>query len=183
MRLLLPILIIFLFLMACAQTTAPELEKTEEAPNIAPTVIILGGDTIIENGQNHLLTAEVDDPDVGDMHSYQWSIDGIEQLGETESAFLFSKSPEIETVYAVQIIISDGEAEGQASVSITVLESPWTPEPWHIYILDAADTILFDYVAANLTDYYYMLQAVKLKVEIHNRDFVDQWHWIAGGTS
>lgn len=62
-------------------------------------------------------------------------------------------------------------------------EPAWQPEPWHIYILDAADTILFDYEAATLTDYYWMLQAVKMKIEMHNRDFSDPWHWAAGGVS
>ena len=62
-------------------------------------------------------------------------------------------------------------------------EPVWTPEPWHIYILDAADTILSEYETSTLPDYYYMLQAVKQKVEIHNRDFEDIWHWVAGGTS
>ncbi len=62
-------------------------------------------------------------------------------------------------------------------------EPAWTPEPWHIYILDVADVILFDYETATLPDYYYMLQAVKAKVEMHNRDGIDLWHWVAGGTS
>ncbi len=62
-------------------------------------------------------------------------------------------------------------------------EPAWQPEAWHIYILDAADVILFDYEAANLTDYRYMLQAVKMKISMHNRDFSDPWHWAAGGVS
>ncbi len=62
-------------------------------------------------------------------------------------------------------------------------EPVWTPGPWHIYILDAADTILFEYETATLPDYYYMLQAVKQKIALHNRDHEDIWHLVAGGTS
>ena len=62
-------------------------------------------------------------------------------------------------------------------------EPAWQPEPWHIYILDAADVILSEYETATLPDYYYMLQAVKAKVEMHNRDSDDPWRWVAGGTS
>lgn len=176
------ILLILLALMACEQPTATEMEQAE-APNTAPTVKLFGGDTIIQNGQNQLISAEIDDPDTGDTHSFRWFVDDILQSNEIESDFIFSRSPEIETVYAIQIIVTDGGASARAGAVITVLEPPWAPEPWHIYILDAADTILFDYETATPTDYYYMLQAVKMTVEIHNRDFPDKWHYVAGGTA
>jgi len=74
------------------------------------------------------------------------------------------------------------EPEKIAEETAVVEEPAWQPEPWHIYILDAADAIQFDYEAATLDDYRYMLQAVKLKVELHNRDYpLDLWHWVEGG--
>jgi len=83
---------------------------------------------------------------------------------------------------AVRQIIEEEITEAEPEPEEPI-EPVWTPEPWHIYILDAADVIQFDYETSTITDYYYMFQSVKLKVEMHNRDYDDTWHWVAGGTA
>ncbi len=99
---------------------------------------------------------------------------------------IFSAFLACEQIVAPEVVIAEPESppEEPPPEDPPPEEPAWQPEPWHIYILDAADVILFDYEAATLTDNYWMLQAVKMKIEMHNRDYSDSpWHWAAGGVS
>lgn len=65
------------------------------------------------------------------------------------------------------------------------LEDPiWSPEPLHVYVMDAAAAIVTDYdsVAMGWT-YGDLLQAVRGQVAIYNRDHIDQRYVIGGGAS
>ena len=59
----------------------------------------------------------------------------------------------------------------------------WTPEILHIYIFNSADVLVNEFIALDALNYNTLLNAVKLDIEIHNRDFpLDLWHYIGGGT-
>ncbi len=64
-------------------------------------------------------------------------------------------------------------------------EPVWQPTVGHVYVLDAADTILTDYAAVDLADYRWAVTAWGLTVELHNCIDdplgLDPWHLICGG--
>ena len=57
------------------------------------------------------------------------------------------------------------------------------PPPGHIWILDAADALVYDCEAGTWADaYLQLLRAVQLTVEDHNRDNpTAPWHYVEGG--
>ncbi len=62
-------------------------------------------------------------------------------------------------------------------------EPAWIPEVDHIYILDAANEIVADFMPGDWEGAYAdLLRAVSVQCDLHNRDFpMDQWHYVGGG--
>lgn len=60
----------------------------------------------------------------------------------------------------------------------------WTPEPWHIYVLDAAGAILYDELAEPEATYRLRYTCWSLTVEMHNLEApADPWRVAGGGMS
>jgi hypothetical protein len=56
------------------------------------------------------------------------------------------------------------------------------PEPWHIYVLDKADAILYEEEARPADVYRQRLYVWGLTCELQCRDFPeDPWHVVGGG--
>ena len=159
------------------------VESDPEPENVAPVVSIDYSGGVIPNGQSVTLTASVDDPD-SQYFGYFWNVDGVE-AGENEE-LIFSRSPEVETLYSISLTVSDGEGEGSDSITLTVLKKPWTPEVWHIYFLlnrvEASEAaICKEYVASSNSDYDRMWSASSTTLELWNRDHPDQQCYRLGG--
>ena len=65
-----------------------------------------------------------------------------------------------------------------------VAEAPvWQPEAGHVYILDAEDAIVTDYMATDAADYQWAVRAWGLTVDLHNciDDPARPWYLVCGG--
>lgn len=65
-------------------------------------------------------------------------------------------------------------------------EPKWSPEPLNVYIFEeeteqSEETAIKTYTASDNSNYYFLVQAVKSRVEIHNRDYEIKWVWTGGG--
>ena len=87
--------------------------------NSPPTVTIEEGDVTVANGAPQTFTADARDHD-GDSLSYQWYVNHTKLLTETSTTFTIRRTPDIETVYVVTVIVSDGNLTAVASVNLTV---------------------------------------------------------------
>jgi len=92
----------------------------EEVQNTAPSVKIIEGDVVLNNGEAKTFTTEVIDPDEDDEHTFKWFVDDEEQSGSTESTFVFSRSPSTQTDYVIKVQVSDGTDEATSQVTATV---------------------------------------------------------------
>lgn len=167
------------------QGTEEQPEEETEPENVAPSVQIVEGDCTAANGSDKTLTVDITDPD-NTEHTVIWYVDGAEFIRQRNCTF--AAYPEMETEYTLSVTVSDGEAEDSDSVIVTVLAPPWQPEPLHVYVFpqgaeQSDETIVKQYTALDNSNYYTLLNAVKLNVEIHNRDYPDDpWVYVGGGT-
>lgn len=75
------------------------------------------------------------------------------------------------------------EIETEVITEPEIIVPVWTPEVLHIYIFNSADVIVNEFIASDASRYNTLLNAVKLDIEIHNRDYpLDPWYYIGGGT-
>ena len=64
-----------------------------------------------------------------------------------------------------------------------VEEPAWSPEPLHVYVMDAVDEIVTDYDSVAMGwSYGTLLSAVNTQVEMWNRDNPDKRHVVGGGS-
>jgi hypothetical protein len=80
-------------------------------------------------------------------------------------------------------VVEPPVVEPPAEPEPPIIEAPaWSPEPWHIYVLDKADAILYE-EEAQPADYYRLrLLCWSLTAEQQCRDFPEApWHVVGGG--
>lgn len=186
------LILLVLFVLACQQplgdppedTTDETEEPADEELNVAPVVKINEGDQVLQNGTDAVFTPLIIDPD-DDEHTVTWYVDDTEFIKQNNCCF--SASPDIETAYTVSVTVSDGEAEDRDSVTVTVQKPVWKPESRYIYLYSESaepDGTNYEklYIAGPDTDYYWLYNAAKMKMESHNRDYPDDpWIIIGGG--
>ena len=183
-KLLLISLIVFLF--SCDQPvdlideTIIEEEATE---NFVPIITLNQESQIIENGSSLTLSVEIDDQD-DFYHYYVWTINDV--IVSDEETYTFSKTPEIQTDYLLGIMVTDGKGIVHESITITVLEPPWAPEPLHIYFFEIGiepdeDLWIKDYIAEDNTQYQYFLSTIATSLQTYNRDNDPDCYLVYGG--
>lgn len=88
--------------------------------NRSPSVFIEQRDPSIANGVSYSFTAIVDDPD-GDDLVLTWYLDGEERATTADAQGIsLLLTPELETVYQIHALVSDGELESADTTTLTV---------------------------------------------------------------
>jgi hypothetical protein len=75
-------------------------------------------------------------------------------------------------------------ADTTTDETTTEPEAPaWTPEPWHIYVLDENDSIVVDELEKTPDEYAQRFYAWTLQCDVHNvtEDPEHPWHVVGGG--
>jgi len=154
-----------------------------DAENFVPIVEINQTDQIIESGESVLLSASVTDED-HTIHYYAWTVDG--NIISTDESFMFSMTPNVDTLYTIGVAVTDGEGIGSDEIEILVKEPLWTPQPLHIYFFHigaelVASNVIVDYEACDNAQYQSFLSSTATALTIYNRDNDPDCYRVFGG--
>lgn len=96
------------------------------AHNNAPSVWFEHGEYRAAYGQSVRITAEVRDDD-GDLLSFAWYVDGEPVADATRQTVEIVRTPQVETTYLISVMVSDGDMEDHADVSLRVAPPASSP--------------------------------------------------------